>query len=75
MEQIRQILSQMALNLELNIAMCDMLEKQNARLDALEPIVKSHGTKLDALSTRVSELSYKFASDSYSARTGGKLGK
>lgn len=72
MDQIRQILSQMALNLELNIAMCDMLEKQNARLDKLEPIVKAHGTRLDALATRISEMSYSAASRAYEARTGNK---
>lgn len=75
MEQIRQILAQLSLNLELNIAMCDMIEKQNKRLDDLEPIVKSHGTKIDALSTRVSELAYKLAGDAYNARTGHKSPK
>lgn len=72
MEQIRQILSQMALNLELNIAMCDMIEKQGKRLDALEPLVKSHGTKIEALSTRISELQYAQANKAYEARTGSK---
>lgn len=75
MEQIRQILSQLALHLELNIAMCDMLDKQNKRLDELEPLVKSHGTKIDALSTRISELQYKLANDAYTARTGQRLSK
>lgn len=75
MEQIRQILAQLSLSLELNIAMCDMLEKQNKRLDAIEPLVKSHGTKIDALSTRVSELTYKMAGDAYNARTANKGNK
>lgn len=75
MEQIRQILSQLALHLELNIAMCDMLDKQNKRLDALEPIVKSHGTKIDALSSRMSELQYSLANKAYEARTGEKMRK
>lgn len=72
MEQIRQILAQLSLHLELNIAMCDMIDKQNQRLDKIEPILKSHGTKIDALSTRVSEIAYKLAGDAYTARTGGK---
>lgn len=75
MEQIRQILSQLALHLELNIAMCDMLDKQNARLDKLEPIVKSHGTKIDALYSRVSELQYSLANKAYEARTAEKSKK
>lgn len=72
MEQIKQLLSQMALNLELNIAMCDKLDQMEKRIDKIEPILKSHGTKLDSLSSRVSELFYTVANKSYDARTGSK---
>lgn len=75
MEQIRQILSQLALHLELNIAMCDMLEKQNNRLDKLEPIVKAHSTKIDSLYTRLSEMQYTLANKAYEDRTGEKSKK
>ena len=40
MEQIRQILEQMALNLELNIAMCDKIDSLEKRIDKMEPILK-----------------------------------
>lgn len=72
MEQIRQLLSQMALNLELNIAMCDKLDQMEKRLDKLEPILKSHSTKIDSLSSRVSEMFYTLANKAYESRTGGK---
>lgn len=72
MEQIRQLLSQMALNLELNIAMCDKLDQMEKRLDKMDPIVKSHSTKIDALSSRISELQYTLAGKAYEARTGSK---
>lgn len=72
MEQIRQLLSQMALNLELNIAMCDKLDQMEKRIEKIEPILKSHGTKIDSLSSRVSELFYTAANKSYEARTGSK---
>lgn len=75
MEQIRQLLSQMALNLELNIAMCDKLAQLEGRIDKIDPLVKSHGTKIDALSTRISELAYTMANKAYEARTGGKSPK
>lgn len=75
MEQIRQILSQLALNLELNIAMCDMLEKQNKRLDKLEPIVEAHTTKINAINTRLSEMMYVQSSKAYEDRTTQKRGK
>lgn len=75
MEQIRQLLSQMALNLELNIAMCDKLDQMEKRLDKIEPILKSHGTKIDALNSRVSEIHYVMAGKSYEARTGSKPAK
>lgn len=75
MEQIRQLLSQMALNLELNIAMCDKLAQIEGRVDKMDPIIKSHGTKIDALSSRLSELQYTMANKAYEARTGEKFKK
>ncbi|MBE6922891.1 MAG: hypothetical protein E7465_06895 [Ruminococcaceae bacterium] len=72
MEQIRQILEQMALNLELNIAMCDKIDSLEKRLDKLDPIIKSHGTKIDSLATRISEMSYSAAAKAYEERTGKK---
>lgn len=75
MEQIRQLLSQLALNLELNIAMCDKIEQMDKRLDKMEPLIKSHSTKIDALTTRVSELQFSLAGKAYEARTGEKMHK
>lgn len=72
MEQIRQLLSQMALNLELNIAMCDKIAQIEGRVDKMEPILKAHGTKLDAINARLSELQYSLANKAYEARTGEK---
>lgn len=73
MEQIRQILSQLALNLELNIAMCDKIEDMDKRLKKVEISHDALKLKHDALSTRVSELYYSLSSKAYDARTkGGK---
>lgn len=72
MEQIRHILEQMTLNLELNIAMCDKIDSLEKRLDKLDPIIKSHGTKIDSLTTRLSELAYAAANKAYEERTGRK---
>lgn len=68
MEQIRQILSQLALHLELNIAMCDLLEEHSKRLDKLEPAHEALKTRLNALYTQVSEMNYVLASKSYDER-------
>ena len=46
-----------------------------ARVDKIDPILKSHGTKIDSLSTRLSELTYTMANKAYEARTGEKLKK
>lgn len=75
MEQIRQLLSQMALNLELNIAMCDKIAQLESRIDKMEPILKSHTTKIDAHATRLSEIQYTAANKAYEARTGGVRAK
>lgn len=72
MEQIRQILEQMALNLELNIAMCDKIDSLEKRIDKMEPIIKSHGTKIDSLTTRLSEYTYSAAAKAFEERTGKK---
>lgn len=71
MEQIRQLLAQLSLHLELNIAMCDMIERMEKRLDALEPSHEATKKRLDSLATKVSELYYHYADESYKARHGG----
>lgn len=68
MEQIRQILSQLALHLELNIAMCDKIQDIDVRVHDLETSLKACKTRIDAVNTHVSQLSYKFAGDAYEAR-------
>lgn len=72
MEQIRQLLAQLSLHLELNIAMCDMIEKMEKRLDALEPSHKSLKDKVNSLSTQLSQFGYYLADESYKARHDGK---
>ena len=74
MEQIRQILSQLALHLELNIAMCDVIEDHAERIKALEASLKATKTRLDAVNTHVSQLAYKFAGDAYEARVAASKG-
>lgn len=72
MEQLRQILAQMALNLELNIAMCDKIEDHDKRLVELEAHMKAQRTRLDALYTRHSELVYATSARAYDERKGKK---
>lgn len=72
MEQIRQLLAQLSLHLELNIAMCDMIEQMEKRLDKLEPSHAALSKRVDSLSTQLSEYKYKLADESYRARNGGK---
>lgn len=74
MEQLRQILAQMALNLELNIAMCDKIEDHEKRLKAVETSHAAQKTRVDALSTRVSELHYTLSMKKYDERAGKKDG-
>lgn len=69
MEQIRHILEQMTLNLELNIAMCDKIDSLEKRIDKMEPILKSHSTRLDAVNSRLSEMAYAAASKAYESRS------
>lgn len=68
MEQMRQILSQLALNLELNIAMCDKIEDHEKRIKALEISQKAQTTRVDALSRNVSEYNYALSSKLYDVR-------
>lgn len=72
MEQLRQILAQMALNLELNIAMCDKIEDHENRLIELEALHKAQKTRVDALSSRYSELLYATSAKAYDERKGKK---
>ena len=67
MEQIRQLLSQLSLHLELNIAMCDMIEKMEKRLDKIEP-------RFDALSSQLSQFGYHLADQRFQARQEAKKG-
>lgn len=68
MEQIKQILAQLCLNLELSIAMCDKIEDIDSRLKSLETSHKAQKSRLDGLYTRVSEMSYVEASKAYERR-------
>lgn len=68
MEQLRQILSQLALNLELNIAMCDKIEDHEKRLKAVEISQAAQKTRVDALSKTVSEYHYAVSNAVYDAR-------
>lgn len=68
MEQLRQILAQMALNLELNIAMCDKIEDHEKRIKALEISGSAQKTRVDALSRTVSEYNYALSNKLYDIR-------
>jgi len=68
MEQLRQILSQLALNLELNIAMCDKIEDHEKRLKAVEISQAAQKTRVDSLSKSVSEYNYALSSKLYDVR-------
>lgn len=72
MKAIRDILKQLALQLDLNIAMCDMLEDCQKRINKLEAQSTAHKATLGSLTTQFSELQYKLASDSYEARKGAQ---
>lgn len=75
MEQIKQILQQLALHLELNIAMCDKIDDHNKRIETLEVHYKAQKTRLDTLYSMVSEANYVVASNSYEARRAAQRGK
>lgn len=75
MEQIRDILKQIALHLELNIAMCDKIESLDKRLNDVEASCKANKTKLDGLNTTVSNVLYKISSDAYEVHKNPLKGK
>lgn len=68
MEQIRQILQQLSLNLELNIAMCDLIDDHEKRVKALEKSQEAQKVRIDSLYTQLSEMRYVAASRSYDER-------
>lgn len=68
MDQIRQILKQLALHLELNIAMCDMLDDHSKRIKALESHCEAQKSRVDGLYRLVSEANYVAASKAYEGR-------
>jgi len=68
MEQIKQILAQMSLNLELNIAMCDMIEDHEKRIKSLETSREAQKARVDGLYTRMSEFQYAASSLAYDKR-------
>ena len=68
MDQIRQILKQLTLHLELNIAMCDLIDDHDKRLQKVETNQAALKTRLDALSRQLSELNYTIASKRYEER-------
>ena len=68
MEQIRQILKQLALHLELNIAMCDMIDDHEKRIKAIEISHEAQKSRLDRLYTMVTESNYVAASKAYEGR-------
>lgn len=72
MEQIRQLLSQLSLHLELNIAMCDMIERMEKKQLEHTAAIEALQLKVKTLSTQLSEYRYKLADDAYKARNGGK---
>ena len=68
MEQIKQILKQLSLNLDLSIAMCDMLDDHGKRIAALESSAMAQKSRVDGLYTLMSEANYVAASKGYEAR-------
>lgn len=72
MDQIKQILQQMALNLELNIAMCDKLADHDKRLGGIESRLDALAKRLDGAWNRISENTLKLSSDAYEARVAAK---
>ena len=68
MDQIRQILKQLALHLELNIAMCDKLDDHENRIVNLEKHYDAQKLRVDGLYRLQSEANYVAANRSYEAR-------
>lgn len=64
MDQIRQILQQMALHLQLSVAMCDMLDDHDKRLKALESSRDAQKVRVDSLYSCVQKLAASRGSES-----------
>ncbi|MBQ9839094.1 MAG: hypothetical protein IJO56_06375 [Oscillospiraceae bacterium] len=63
MEQIRQILQQMALNLQLSVAMCDMLDDHEKRIKGLESSRDVQKVRVDGLYSAVQKLATSHGSE------------
>lgn len=72
MEQIKQILAQLSLHLELNIAMCDMIDDHEKRIKALESHYEAQKLRVDGLYTQLSEQRYLQSSLAYERRKAQK---
>ncbi len=70
MDQIRQILKQLALHLELNIAMCDKIDDHENRVVKLEKHYEAQKSRVDGLYRMFSEANYVASSKAYEARRG-----
>lgn len=70
MDQIRQILKQLALHLELNIAMCDKIDDHENRIVKVETSCEALKMRVDALYRMFSEANYVASSRAYEARRG-----
>lgn len=68
MDQIRQILKQLALHLDLNIAMCDKIDDHENRIGKLEKHYDAQKSRVDGLYRLVSEANYVAASKAYEGR-------
>lgn len=66
MEQIRQILQQMALNLQLSVAMCDMLDDHESRIKGLEISREAQKVRVDGLFSAVQKLAASHGSEALS---------
>ena len=74
MEQIRQLLAQLSLHLELNIAMCDMIEQMDKRISKLEPSHEALKKRVDSLATQLSQFGYHLADKRFQERQEAKKG-
>ena len=75
MEQIRQILQQLALHLELNIAMCDKIDDHENRMVKVESHCDALKTRVDVLYRMFSEANYVASAKAYEARRGALRSK
>lgn len=75
MDQIRQILKQLALHLELNIAMCDKIDDHDGRIAKLEKHHEAQKSRVDGLYRMFSEANYLASSKAYEARRGALRSK